>query len=334
MPRVSQMGTSRKRSDSLSLPRHVFLQPRRLTQAQIQARLDCQENLGELFSLPQWIAGSTVVDSIFAPARDQLWLSVQEGKVLFNEVRRLWMQTNDPKPLQSTLVHHAHQQKPIQKAVLLALGPVCGKTWDDPAITSHQDAPTWCIWKETVLHRMLQLVVFVCAVETMSDQSGQPIKIFAQDPGFEALDEEFLRSLGIEVVHMPSAESITDHETFVYAPFMIYPHTANSLTRCIKHQPGIYAGHDLDWVINAVMEFPESYSELQEGKQEALERLRAYEKERMFFDVFPHSKYSSTSLEMHGLTQTCVHIRKTVPTADELEQSCTPSCKFVPRASC
>jgi len=50
-------------------------------------------------------------------------------------------------------------------------------------------------------------------------------KIIAQDPGFNTLDEDFLETLGIEVVKDPEALSHIYETTFLY-PFVEYQNVA------------------------------------------------------------------------------------------------------------
>ena len=51
------------------------------------------------------------------------------------------------------------------------------------------------------------------------------------------------------MLHRPEAEAVIAADTFVYAPYMLYDHVVNSLTRCTKHQPAIYIGDTVDSLI-------------------------------------------------------------------------------------
>ncbi|KAK3078461.1 hypothetical protein LTS18_007452 [Coniosporium uncinatum] len=70
---------------------------------------------------------------------------------------------------------------------------------------------------------MWQLVLFLHVVESLQGLGGgggERVKMFAQEPNFTALDEEFLKGLGVEVVTHPRGAEMVTERTFLYAPFL------------------------------------------------------------------------------------------------------------------
>jgi hypothetical protein len=72
---------------------------------------------------------------------------------------------------------------------------------------------------------MKQLVIFLSIAEHLQSQDPK-INIYAQDPAFSAVDEQFLQSLGIKILHTPSTTNLggaaryINGSTLVYCPFL------------------------------------------------------------------------------------------------------------------
>jgi hypothetical protein len=306
------------------LPRQVFYQPRQLTREQILIR---QERQACLEPLPWGLEDSIVVYSLLSPMQANFWLRADEARALYEEMQTLWMKSGADQPLLRALANHQMQQTPIKKAVLLALGPMLDKCWDFPGLSHRGDSGLWVEWKSMVLRSMSQLVLFMRAVEYLSEQTRAPIKMYAQDPWFRDEDETFLRGLGFEMLHLPEAEAVTGADTFVYAPHMLYHHVVNSLSRCIRHQPAIYIGHDLGGSIENLADGVHAKGCSKDALKRDMSQLRAWKEAHLFFDVVEiHSGFEN---DAHGKAK--VQIRKQAPTQEEMEQKCTPSCSWVPK---
>jgi hypothetical protein len=171
---------------------------------------------------------------------------------------------------------------------------------------------------------MSQLVLFTRAVEYLSEQAGSPIQMYAQDPWFKDGEETFLRGLGFEVLHRPEAEAVTGVDTFVYAPYMLCNHVVNSLTRCVKHQPAIYIGHDTDRLVDKGCHWE---IRSKDAVEREVSQLRAWKEAH----VVTNAVDLRSDFENDAFRGSIVHVRKQAPTKEELEQQCTPSCSWVPK---
>ncbi|KAH4798436.1 hypothetical protein HBH61_244500 [Parastagonospora nodorum] len=74
--------------------------------------------------------------------------------------------------------------------------------------------------------RMKQLVILLSVRDILHRICGSPIEVYAQDPSFTRLDESFLLSLDIKILHTSSADSLGEAAstlspaTLVYSPFL------------------------------------------------------------------------------------------------------------------
>lgn len=74
--------------------------------------------------------------------------------------------------------------------------------------------------------RIKQLVIFLAIASHLQQHHNTNIPIYAQDPTFTPTDEAFLQSLGVHILHTPSATSAgeaaqhIDATTLVYCPFL------------------------------------------------------------------------------------------------------------------
>lgn len=74
-------------------------------------------------------------------------------------------------------------------------------------------------------------------------ESGNNIhNLYAQDPVFNALDEELLLFLGIKVVKDPEAFSLIDTDTFLYCPGAEKSH----LVQVLSFGPALFFGSSLE----------------------------------------------------------------------------------------
>lgn len=71
-----------------------------------------------------------------------------------------------------------------------------------------------------------------------------PIPLYAQDPGFTPLEEAFLESIGITVLHTPEASEYIHQATFVYAPYLEIEILLAEVLN--GNDPLVYVGTDVD----------------------------------------------------------------------------------------
>ena len=82
-------------------------------------------------------------------------------------------------------------------------------------------------------------------------------RCFAQDPVFNSLDQEFLQSIGIEVVQTPEAFGMVNEKTFLYAPGAERTHLLDLLSK----NPAAFFGGPLENGPMYGYSLPESYVE-------------------------------------------------------------------------
>ena len=278
--------------------------------------------------LPWGIDESIIVYVLFSPVRGNLALTVEEATTLFKELQMLRQGSDAAQPTVRAISKHPLTM-PIDKAIICALGPIIGRIWDLPDETGTMDHVAWLEWKELVLKAMMQLIWFPGAVDELARHQGTPreaIKVYGQDPFWSERDEQFLRGLGIEILHLPEAETLTDFKTFVYAPRIIYAQANNALTRCIRHQPALYAGNGIDAQIRNLLDC-QALTRSKEGVERDKRQLQAYKSTRRFFDAAT----LGTFLEQVAYEDIKIHVRTTAPTEGELHQACTSSCSWVPK---
>lgn len=131
--------------------------------------------------------------------------SKQFGKLfaLYSEATEAFYQS----PLAATVegMLHAKNRPRITKALSLGLGSL-GASKDQP-------------------RRMKQLALFMAIASHLQTREFT-VPLYAQDPTFTKQDEEFLNTLGIQVLKTPSlsdlgeAGALIDDETLVYSPFL------------------------------------------------------------------------------------------------------------------
>lgn len=97
-------------------------------------------------------------------------------------------------------------------------------------------------------------------------------KIYFQDPMFNALDREFITSLGYTVIISPTSSWILNNETFLFAPWLEEVPLYISLKQCF---PAIYMGNSLTgknpWSITSNTDFREFIRPFVEGCREVLQ---------------------------------------------------------------
>lgn len=123
--------------------------------------------------------------------------------------------------------HALHEDQIIDNCVCLGL--------------SSPSAPRYHLDRRDVA--MYQLAAFKALVELIQQhQPDTPLRAFAQDPIFNALDIELLADLSITVVEHPEGFIILGPRSFVYAP----GHEQAVLKAILQRDPALFFAHDLD----------------------------------------------------------------------------------------
>ena len=319
-------------------PRAHFLQRQELTSQQILDRIGLRAETSEI--LPWRLGLSPVIYSIFSPTSVNLWLTIEEARVVFDEVHSQLKESGTAERLSEALAIHSKEQMSIRKAILLALGPFVGRYWSRADWPRMNDSSLWKEWKEDVLKRMMQLSLFLSAVESLSQSSSHKIEMYAQDPCFGAGEEQFLRELGFEILQLGEAERLTGPDTFVFAPRMVFGSIWNTMSRCAKHQPAIYVTTGYEYVMEEfndrkeenqkwVLKWCESREEILHAKETQVSRLEAWKEERVIFDAveIPSELQDNRyALLRNGFWSEQIQARKSVPTAAELAGPCNHAC--------
>lgn len=105
----------------------------------------------------------------------------------FHKKRKLWQASSCRKALIQTLDKSRQDEGwVLTKAICLATG----------SFSTHNF--------EMNKRSMLQLACFIDLAEVMGEESGAKIEMFAQEPSYNKVDEEFLAGLSITVLHIPA----------------------------------------------------------------------------------------------------------------------------------
>ncbi|OCK85258.1 hypothetical protein K432DRAFT_421950 [Lepidopterella palustris CBS 459.81] len=98
---------------------------------------------------------------------------------------------------------------------------------------------SFCIDSENRFRSLWQLVLFMHVIKYLS-RDGSTIALYAQEPLFHELDEQFLRELNVSVLHGDAASYIKP-TSFVYSPFMDW---SILLPKILKDKdPMLYVGN-------------------------------------------------------------------------------------------
>jgi len=99
---------------------------------------------------------------------------------------------------------------------------------------------------------------------------GCKVSLFAQEPIFTALDEEFLRSLGFTILEVDKALAVVDSSTFLFVPHLEW--TTETPYRAKAVDIPLYITSRMEWVIE---EAERSTTHQQEESSEAISTAKA-----------------------------------------------------------
>ncbi|OIW30726.1 hypothetical protein CONLIGDRAFT_679491 [Coniochaeta ligniaria NRRL 30616] len=140
-----------------------------------------------------------------------------------------WRNSPSYSALRTIITDNAARHATIRTAICLGLGSFDVKDHSSRHSRSSHDAHA-------------QLEAFRVVVGILEEQSGHPIKCYAQEPSFGPSDREYCETLGIEVVDTPHAFQYVRPDAFVFGIHL--PHYAWGYALS-DHLPGLYIGTDL-----------------------------------------------------------------------------------------
>ncbi|KAK5942131.1 hypothetical protein PMZ80_006085 [Knufia obscura] len=91
---------------------------------------------------------------------------------------------------------------------------------------------------------MCQLAVVKSIQKTIEEKSGRSITVYAQDPAYNDVDVEFLKSLGVDVAETPSGFDLVTEKSLVYTPGAEYHVEIGVLRR----KPAVLLSSKLNWL--------------------------------------------------------------------------------------
>lgn len=79
------------------------------------------------------------------------------------------------------------------------------------------------------------------------------LKLYAQEPRFTSLDQEFLQSLGIAVLEPPQAEELANDSTLIFIPCLEWLLELPFMLVAVKSQ--LYVTSSMNWIIDEAERF-------------------------------------------------------------------------------
>ncbi|KAF2454088.1 hypothetical protein BDY21DRAFT_112223 [Lineolata rhizophorae] len=109
-----------------------------------------------------------------------------------------------------------------------------------------------CFAEESVARSraaMWQFVMFVEVVGLLESASGRHIQLYAQEPDYFPLDEEFLASFDVIVLKHPAAVDVVSSVTFLFCPFVPWKLMLLFLER---GDPSLYIGTNVSELLETM----------------------------------------------------------------------------------
>ncbi|KAF2499695.1 hypothetical protein BU16DRAFT_536013 [Lophium mytilinum] len=161
-------------------------------------------------------------------------------KFEFSSLQSAWKVTQASKELKAIL---NHRTAPIDTWIVLGLGSLI--TAQQLPRKNRTDKPIRALLPSKA--RLAQLVVFIEIAHTLSEPqqptvrgpTRPPVRLFAQDPKFSALDIKFLASQGITVID--NAVDLIGPSVGAFCPYLDRPVSRAVIAR----SPGLYLGYSL-----------------------------------------------------------------------------------------
>ncbi|ETI23854.1 hypothetical protein G647_05661 [Cladophialophora carrionii CBS 160.54] len=153
----------------------------------------------------------------------------------FNDIESRWQATDLCKTLthvleEEILTRHTGQIGPVSTCVMLGSGSFCG------------DAAHWIDRHDSAY---FQLAAFRTIVHTVERVSGQRVRTYAQEPNYNDLDAELLKSLDITRVDHPRGFELLDEHAVAYSPAAEREVEAGIMAR----KPRVWLHRSLDYLL-------------------------------------------------------------------------------------
>ena len=167
-------------------------------------------------------------DEKLSPTTIPRGLTIRDVNTSFNRYLKIWMNSSCLKKLQDAIKDTILTSNiKITSCVCLGLGSLTGGKLPETSF--------------------FELAALVTILEFLGEKH-KISTVYMQDPVFNLLDEEFLRSLGFIVVPSPGGFTKIDKTTFLFAPHLEWP-VYNTALR--NTSPGLCIGNDIQEYIDS-----------------------------------------------------------------------------------
>ena len=171
-------------------------------------------------------------DETLSPTTIPRGLTIRDVNTSFNRYLKIWIDSPCSQKLQDGLKDSilASDNIELTSCVCLGLGSLTGGKFPETSF--------------------FELAALVTILEVLNQKKKHKVStVYMQDPVFNSLDEDFLRSsMGYVVVSTPLAFTKIDHATFLFAPHLEWPVYSTALR---DTPPGLCIGNDIQEYLDA-----------------------------------------------------------------------------------